>query len=188
MYRKRVSKSIDTQISFRYLKFFLLNLQLEVWNFFFKLHWIILVDFDLKMKICYAEIACTNFKYFEGIEKYRSGYRYLGIDTWDWYRKLGIEKYRFLKWVSWSGIEKYRYLNLVSKRGIEKYRYLKKVSIPNTTTQGGGKKSSKKCPRSLWTVPYSCAVADTWGRGGRSPPNPVYLPYLVLLLAPPLCW
>ena len=104
---------------------------LEIWKFIYKLHWNILIDFDWKIKICCAEIACTNFKYFEVIEKYRSGYRYSGIDTWDWYRNLGIEKYRFLNWVLWSGIEKYRYLNLVSKGGIEKYRYLKKVSIPN---------------------------------------------------------
>ena len=56
-------------------------------------HRTILIDFDLKIIICHAEIACTNFKYFEGIKKYRSEvlilkYRYRRLVL-----KLGIEKY-----------------------------------------------------------------------------------------------
>ena len=32
----------------------------------------VLIDFDLKIIICRSEGACTNFKYFERIEKYQS--------------------------------------------------------------------------------------------------------------------
>ena len=38
------------------------------------------------MIICHAEIACTNFKYFDGIEKYGSGVLIpeIGIETRYW--------------------------------------------------------------------------------------------------------
>ena len=82
----------------------------------------------------------------------------VGINTKVSIPEIGIEKYRFLKWVSWSGIKKYWYLNLVSKRGIEKYRYRKKVSIPNTSSQVRVLGSLERCNNVSQKVPILLCI------------------------------
>ena len=78
------------QICFWYPIFRSLNLRLIVLRFIFKIHWSILIDFDLTIIICNAKIACTNFKYFEGIEKYRGEGLILGIGMVTKYLKVSI--------------------------------------------------------------------------------------------------
>ena len=74
------------------------------------------------------EIACTNFKYFEGFENYRSEV----YDTW-LASKLGIKKYWFLK----IGIVvSYRKV-LIPEFGNETKFLKRKISISNNK-QGGG--------------------------------------------------
>ena len=53
-------------------------------------HWTLLIDFDLKIMICHAEVACTNFYHFEGMEKYQSEVSIpeIGIETMN--RKVSI--------------------------------------------------------------------------------------------------
>ena len=51
-----------------------------------------MIDFDWKIIICHAEIACTNVKYFEGIQKYRSEVSIPEICIETTYRKVWILK------------------------------------------------------------------------------------------------
>ena len=125
-YRNRVSKSIDTQISFRYLIFLLLNLWLEVWKFIFMLHWAFLIDFDSKIIFCQSKIACTKLKKFEDIEKYRSWYQYLEIGIETRYRKVSIllNGYRGLVSIPEFGIEtRYRKV-LIPEKSINTQHYI----------------------------------------------------------------
>ena len=71
-YLEEVSKS-NSQKSFRYLSFHLLNLWLETWKFIFKVHWTILIEIKEHLKKC---LVCrkSNLNNYEIFKKCKSDF------------------------------------------------------------------------------------------------------------------